>query len=166
LDFHQITYYTRPSEKTEASWDDVAAEIKNTFDKLGVPEGERKFLAGVGAQYESEMVYHSVQKHLEELGIIFLSSDDGLRQHPDLFRFDFLYGIPFPIKIKALKGDKYLRYVKYPVLFLPLFLPTSEGTMQASLQSSLLHPNAWLLVGVFSILAVVVLSHVLLRLPF
>ena len=59
---------------------------KKTFDKLGIPEAERKFLAGVGAQYESEMVYHSVQKHLEELGVIFLSSDDGLKKHPEIFK--------------------------------------------------------------------------------
>jgi Fe-S cluster assembly protein SufB len=94
LDFDEITYYTRPSDKTESSWDDVPADIKNTFDKLGIPEAERKFLAGVGAQYESEMVYHSVQKHLEELGVIFLSSDDGLRQHPELFREHFGKVIP------------------------------------------------------------------------
>jgi Fe-S cluster assembly protein SufB len=94
LDFDEITYYTRPSDKTEANWDDVPADIKNTFDKLGIPEAERKFLAGVGAQYESEMVYHSVQKHLEEQGVIFLSSDDGLRQHPDLFREHFGKVIP------------------------------------------------------------------------
>ena len=94
LNFDEITYYTRPSEKTESNWDDVPADIKNTFDKLGIPEAERKFLAGVGAQYESEMVYHSVQKHLEELGVIFLSSDDGLRQHPDLFREYFGKVIP------------------------------------------------------------------------
>ena len=94
LNLDEITYYTRPSEKTAANWDDVPAEIKNTFDKLGIPEAERKFLAGVGAQYESEMVYHSVQKHLEELGVIFLSSDDGLRQYPDLFREHFSKVIP------------------------------------------------------------------------
>ena len=94
LNFDEITYYTRPSEKTEGNWDDVPAEIKNTFDKLGIPEAERKFLAGVGAQYESEMVYHSVQKHLEELGVIFLRSDDGLRQYPDLFREHFGKVIP------------------------------------------------------------------------
>jgi Fe-S cluster assembly protein SufB len=94
LDFDEITYYTRPSEKTEGSWDDVPSEIKNTFDKLGIPEAERKFLAGVGAQYESEMVYHSVQKHLEEMGVIFLSSDDGLRQHPEIFREHFGKVIP------------------------------------------------------------------------
>ncbi len=94
LDFDAITYYTRPSEKTEANWDDVPAEIKNTFDRLGIPEAERKFLAGVGAQYESEMVYHSVQKHLEEQGVVFLSSDDGLRQYPELFREHFGKVIP------------------------------------------------------------------------
>lgn len=94
LDFDAITYYTRPNEKTEGNWDDVPAEIKNTFERLGIPEAERKFLAGVGAQYESEMVYHSVQKHLEEQGVIFLSSDDGLRQYPDLFREHFGKVIP------------------------------------------------------------------------
>lgn len=94
LDFDEITYYTRPSDKTEGNWDDVPADIKNTFDKLGIPEAERKFLAGVGAQYESEMVYHSVQKHLEEQGVIFLSSDDGLRQYPELFREYFGKVIP------------------------------------------------------------------------
>ncbi len=94
LNLDEITYYTRPSEKTESNWDDVPADIKNTFDKLGIPEAERKFLAGVGAQYESEMVYHSVQKHLEELGVIFLSSDDGLRQYPDLFREHFGKVVP------------------------------------------------------------------------
>jgi Fe-S cluster assembly protein SufB len=94
LKLDEITYYTRPSEKTATNWDDVPTDIKNTFDKLGIPEAERKFLAGVGAQYESEMVYHSVQKHLEELGVIFLSSDDGLRQYPDLFREHFGTIIP------------------------------------------------------------------------
>ena len=94
LNLDEITYYTRPSEKTEGNWDDVPADIKNTFDKLGIPEAERKFLAGVGAQYESEMVYHSVQKNLEEKGVIFLSSDDGLRQHPELFREHFGKVIP------------------------------------------------------------------------
>lgn len=94
LDFDEITYYTRPSDKTEGNWEDVPEDIKNTFDKLGIPEAERKFLAGVGAQYESEMVYHSVQKHLEEQGVIFLSSDDGLRQYPELFREHFGKVIP------------------------------------------------------------------------
>lgn len=95
LNLDEITYYTRPTEKTsEGSWDDVPDNIKNTFDKLGIPEAERKFLAGVGAQYESEMVYHSVQKHLEELGVIFLSSDDGLKKHPEIFKEYFGTVVP------------------------------------------------------------------------
>ncbi|MBI5053863.1 MAG: Fe-S cluster assembly protein SufB [Chloroflexi bacterium] len=95
LNLDEITYYTRPTEKTsEGSWDDVPDNIKNTFDKLGIPEAERKFLAGVGAQYESEMVYHSVQKHLEELGVIFLSSDDGLKKYPEIFKEYFGTVVP------------------------------------------------------------------------
>ena len=95
LNLDEITYYTRPTEKTsEGSWDDVPDNIKNTFDKLGIPEAERKFLAGVGAQYESEMVYHSVQKHLEELGVIFLSSDDGLKKYPEIFKEHFGTVVP------------------------------------------------------------------------
>jgi Fe-S cluster assembly protein SufB len=95
LNLDEITYYTRPTEKTsEGNWDDVPENIKNTFDKLGIPEAERKFLAGVGAQYESEMVYHSVQKHLEELGVIFLSSDDGLKKYPEIFKEHFGTVVP------------------------------------------------------------------------
>ncbi len=95
LNLDEITYYTRPTEKTsEGSWDDVPDNIKNTFDKLGIPEAERKFLAGVGAQYESEMVYHSVQKHLEELGVIFLSSDDGLKKYQEIFKEHFGTVVP------------------------------------------------------------------------
>jgi Fe-S cluster assembly protein SufB len=95
LDLDAITYYIRPSEKSEATWDEVPEAIKQTFDKLGVPEAERKFLAGVGAQYESEMVYHSIQKSLAKQGVIFLSSDDGLRQHPELFRKFFGTVVPY-----------------------------------------------------------------------
>jgi len=94
LNLDEIYFYIRPSEKTEASWDEVPETIKNTFDKLGIPEAERKFLAGVGAQYESEMVYHSIQENLEKQGVIFLSSDDGLKQHPDLFKQYFGTVIP------------------------------------------------------------------------
>jgi Fe-S cluster assembly protein SufB len=94
LDLDNIFYYVKPTEKSEKSWDDVPDDIKNTFNKLGIPEAEQKFLAGVGAQYESEMVYHSIQKHLEEQGVIFLSIEDGLRQHPDLFREYFGTVIP------------------------------------------------------------------------
>lgn len=94
LDFDNIYYYVKPTDKESQSWDDVPDTIKNTFERLGIPEAERKFLAGVGAQYESEMVYHSVQKHLEELGVIFVSIEDGLKEHEDLFREHFGTVIP------------------------------------------------------------------------
>jgi len=95
LDLDNIYYYVKPAEAESTSWEDVPDSIKQTFDKLGIPEAEQKFLAGVGAQYESEMVYHSVQKHLEEQGVIFLSIEEGLRQHPDLFREYFGTVIPY-----------------------------------------------------------------------
>ncbi len=94
LDLDNIFYYVRPAEAESRSWDDVPETIKNTFDKLGIPEAERKFLAGVGAQYESEMVYHKLAESLEKQGIIFLSIEDGLRKHPDLFREYFSTVIP------------------------------------------------------------------------
>jgi Fe-S cluster assembly protein SufB len=94
LDLEDIYYYVRPSEASSGTWDDVPETIKNTFDKLGIPEAEQKFLAGVGAQYESEMVYHSIQESLEKQGVIFLSIEDGLKQHPELFREHFGTVIP------------------------------------------------------------------------
>lgn len=94
LDLENIYYYVRPAESMGRSWEDVPDSIKDTFEKLGIPEAERKFLAGVGAQYESEMVYHSIQEHLEKQGVIFLSIEDGLRQYPDLFREYFGTAIP------------------------------------------------------------------------
>ncbi len=95
LDLDNLVYYVRPAEKSESSWDEVPETIKNTFDKLGIPEAEQKFLAGVGAQYESEMVYHNLQEHLEQQGVIFLSIEDGLRKHPDLFRQYFGTVVPY-----------------------------------------------------------------------
>ncbi|MGQ0561368.1 MAG: Fe-S cluster assembly protein SufB [Gemmatimonadota bacterium] len=89
-----IYYYLKPQEKMERSWDDVPDDIKNTFERLGIPEAERKVLAGVGAQYESEMVYHSLKKEWEDKGIIFESIEDGLRKYPDLFREHFSTIIP------------------------------------------------------------------------
>lgn len=94
LNLDDIYYYVKPTDAESQSWDDVPDTIKNTFDRLGIPEAERKFLAGVGAQYESEMVYHKIQKHLEEQGVIFLSIEDGLRQHPELFKQYFGTVIP------------------------------------------------------------------------
>ena len=94
LDLDNIFYYVKPTEKSEKSWDNVPDDIKNTFNKLGIPEAEQKFLAGVGAQYESEMVYHSILEHLEKQGVIFLSIEDGLKQYPDLFKEYFGTVIP------------------------------------------------------------------------
>ena len=90
----EIYFYLKPQEKMERSWDDVPDEIKKTFDRLGIPEAEKKILAGVGAQYESEMVYHSLKKEWEDKGIIFDSIEDGLRNHPDLFREHFATVVP------------------------------------------------------------------------
>jgi Fe-S cluster assembly protein SufB len=90
----EIYYYLKPQERMERSWDDVPQEIKDTFEKLGIPEAERKVLAGVGAQYESEMVYHSLKKEWEDKGIIFESIEDGLRKYPEIFREHFSTVVP------------------------------------------------------------------------
>ena len=84
IDFDNIFYYIRPAEKMSRSWDDVPNDIKVTFDRLGIPEAERKFLAGVSAQYESEVVYHNIREDLEKKGVLFMDMDSGLREHPDL----------------------------------------------------------------------------------
>jgi Fe-S cluster assembly protein SufB len=94
LDLDNIYYYVRPAEIDQKSWEDVPDTMKNTFDKLGIPEAEQKYLAGVGAQYDSEMVYHNVQEALEKQGVIFLSIENGLKQYPDLFREYFSTVIP------------------------------------------------------------------------
>jgi len=94
LNLDDIYFYLKPTESEAKSWDDVPDAIKSTFDRLGIPEAERKFLAGVGAQYESEMVYHKIHEQLEKQGVIFLSIEDGLRKHPDLFREYFGTVIP------------------------------------------------------------------------
>ena len=90
----EIYFYVRPQDRMEHSWEDVPEEIKDTFEKLGIPEAERKVLAGVGAQYESEMVYHSLREEWEKQGVIFDSIEDGLKNHPDLFREYFGTVIP------------------------------------------------------------------------
>src|SRR3954465_7786330 len=94
VDFDDTHYFARSSEKASRSWDDVPEDVKRTFDRLGIPEAERKFLAGVGAQYESEVVYHQVRKDLEEQGVLFLDMDSGLREHEDLVREYFATIIP------------------------------------------------------------------------
>lgn len=90
----EIYFYVRPQDRMEHSWDDVPEEIKETFERLGIPEAERKILAGVGAQYESEMVYHSLREEWEEKGVIFDSIEDGLKNHPELFKEHFSTVIP------------------------------------------------------------------------
>jgi Fe-S cluster assembly protein SufB len=90
----EIYFYVRPQDKMQHSWDDVPDSIKETFEKLGIPEAEQKVLAGVGAQYESEMVYHSLKKEWDDKGVIFDSIEDGLRKHPELFRKYFGTVIP------------------------------------------------------------------------
>ena len=86
IDFENITYFLRSSDQTEKSWDEVPDDIKNTFDRLGIPEAEQKWLGGVTAQYESEAVYHSIREDLEEQGVIFLDMDSGLKQFPEIVK--------------------------------------------------------------------------------
>jgi Fe-S cluster assembly protein SufB len=95
IDFDNIYYYVKPSDRSERSWDEVPSDIKNTFDRLGIPEAEKKYLAGVGAQYESEVVYHNLQKKWEELGVLFLDTESGLRDHEDIFKEYFGKVIPY-----------------------------------------------------------------------
>src|SRR5919108_635917 len=86
VDYDNIHYFVRASEKASRTWDEVPDDIKKTFDRLGIPEAERKFLSGVGAQYESEVVYHQVREDLEKQGVIFLDMDSGLREHEEIVR--------------------------------------------------------------------------------
>ncbi len=94
IDFQNIYYYLKSTEKQGKTWEDVPADIKRTFDRPGVPQAERKFLAGVAGQYESEVIYHSLHKELESKGVIFLDTDSALKQHPDLFKQYFGTIIP------------------------------------------------------------------------
>ena len=94
LDFDEITYYVKPSERSERSWDEVPEEIKQTFDRLGIPEAEQKYLAGVSAQYEPEVVYHNMEKEPEDMAVIFKDTDSALRENEDLFREYFGKLIP------------------------------------------------------------------------
>src|SRR5947208_14128224 len=94
IDFNNIYYYAKASEKTEKDWENVPPEVKATFDKLGIPEAEKKFLAGVGAQYESEVVYHNLREDLAKQGVVFLDTDTALKEHPDLMQEYFGTIIP------------------------------------------------------------------------
>ena len=94
IDFDNIHYYVRATDKDASNWDDVPEYIKDTFDKLGIPEAERQFLAGAGAQYDSEVVYHNIREDLEAQGVQFLGMDQGLREHEELVREHFATVIP------------------------------------------------------------------------
>ena len=105
LDFNSYTYFIRPSEKVEKSWDEVPETIRNTFDKLGIPEAEQKYLAGVSTQYESEAVYHNMLKEVEDKGVIFLDTDTALKTCPELFKKYFNTVVPYgDNKFSALNG--------------------------------------------------------------
>ncbi|MDQ3707508.1 MAG: Fe-S cluster assembly protein SufB [Chloroflexota bacterium] len=94
IDFNDIFYFVRASDRNAGSWEDVPAEVKDTFDRLGIPEAEKKYLAGVGAQYESEVVYHSLREDLSKLGVIFTDMDSAVRDYPDLVKEYFSTIIP------------------------------------------------------------------------
>ncbi|WP_276886511.1 Fe-S cluster assembly protein SufB [Allobaculum stercoricanis] len=95
IDFDEFTYYIKPSETQEQDWEEVPETIRNTFQKLGIPEAEQKYLAGVSTQYESEVVYHNMLEEVEEKGVIFLDTDSALRLHPELFQKYFGKLIPY-----------------------------------------------------------------------
>lgn len=94
LKFEDIYYYIKPTKNKVNSWEDLPPEIKDTYDRIGIPEAEKKYLAGVSAQYESEVVYKSIKKELERQGVVFLDMDSGLREYPDLVRQYFGTIIP------------------------------------------------------------------------
>jgi len=95
IDFENLFYYARPQDESVKDWEDVPDSIKRTFDRLGIPEAERKFLAGVGAQYDSEVVYHSLKENLSKQGVIFTDPETAVREHPDLVRKYFGTVIPY-----------------------------------------------------------------------
>ena len=95
INFDEFTYFIKASERAETDWDEVPKEIKDTFEKLGIPEAERNFLAGVSTQFESEVVYHNTQKELEALGVIYVDTDTALREYPDLVKQYFGTVIPY-----------------------------------------------------------------------
>jgi Fe-S cluster assembly protein SufB len=95
IDFEELYYYAKPNEGTVKSWEDVPASIKETFERIGIPEAERKFLAGVGAQYDSEVVYHSIKEDLAKQGVVFTDPESAVRDYPDLVRRYFGTVVPY-----------------------------------------------------------------------
>ncbi|SFQ34622.1 Iron-regulated ABC transporter membrane component SufB [Desemzia incerta] len=94
IDFDEITYYKTVSNQPERSWEDVPEKVKETFERLGIPEAERKYLAGAGAQYESEVVYHNMKEEFEKLGIVFTDTDSALKEYPEIFKEHFGTVVP------------------------------------------------------------------------
>jgi Fe-S cluster assembly protein SufB len=86
IDYNDIFYFVRASDKQGTTWEDVPSEVKDTFDRLGIPEAEKKYLGGVGAQYESEVIYHSLREDLQKQGVVFLDMDSALREYPDIVK--------------------------------------------------------------------------------
>src|ERR1700733_10742399 len=120
IDFDHIKYFVRSTEKQAASWDDLPADIKSTYDKLGIPEAEKaRLIAGVAAQYESEVVYHKIREDLEEKGVIFKDTDTALREHPELFQEYFAPVIP--------GGDNKFAGLNTAVLARRLVILVAEG---------------------------------------
>ncbi len=94
IDFQNIYYYAKASENSSKSWDDVPDSVRNTFEKAGIPEAERKFLAGVGAQYESETVYHNLREDLQKQGVIFADTDTAVKEYPEIRQEALWQGYP------------------------------------------------------------------------
>ncbi len=126
LNFDDIYFYIRPSERTGRTWDEVPETIKNTFERLGIPDQERRILAGAGAQYESEVVYHSLRKEWEDQGVIFKGMDDGLREHEDIVREYFGSVVPYrdnlfaAVNTAAWSGGSFVYIPKGVKLDMPL----------------------------------------------
>ena len=94
IDYDDIYYYLKPIQKKGASWEDLPKEIRDTYDAIGIPEAEKKYLGGVGAQYDSEVIYHSIKKEWEKKGVIFLDTDTALKKYPEFFHNYFAKAIP------------------------------------------------------------------------
>ncbi|TVR73978.1 MAG: Fe-S cluster assembly protein SufB [Spirochaetaceae bacterium] len=95
INFDEIYYYAKPTEEQARTWEDLPADIKETYDRLGIPEAEQKFLSGVGAQYDSEVVYHSIKEEVSRLGVLFLSPEQAIEQYPEIVKKYFGTIIPY-----------------------------------------------------------------------
>ncbi len=114
IDLDKINYFRRDADKVARNWDDVPEDIKKTFDRLGVPQAEREYLAGSSAQYESEVVYHNMQQQFEKTGIVFMDTDSAVQQYPELVKKYFgKLVLPTDNKMAALKFSCLVRWNIY-----------------------------------------------------